>query len=456
METHNEEHGLEIGSLGTAFVPACLLLPLVILFLLPGGGMIGGIGWFWLVLLLCFVMSWMMLGRPTSEEEPAGCCHMEAAEPKFRTLAVDESPSEIDNIMHVRFATESDGVQIFRGPLRVSAQEAFQQLEQAFGESVVPLIQQDEQFGSAIVLMPKAVEEATMERPVKWWLHGLLFALTILTTTLAGAAHQGVNLLEEPTKFAVGLPYAIGLLLILGLHELGHYFAARLHGMNVTPPFFIPVPFGLGTFGAFIQMRSPSQNRRALFDVAVAGPLAGLVVAIPALLIGLQSSNVLVEGPSAGHMTGGTSVGSSLLFAALSKLALGEALQFGHHVQLSPLAFAGWLGLFITALNLLPIGQLDGGHIARAVFGHRTGSAISSIAMWSLFLLALFVWPGLMMWAILVFFMAGRPTPPLNDVTDLNPVRKGLGYVSFAILAAILFPLPHAIWSSVGIHCPYL
>jgi membrane-associated protease RseP (regulator of RpoE activity) len=114
------------------------------------------------------------------------------------------------------------------------------------------------------------------------------------------------------------------------------------------------------------------------------------------------------------------------------------------------------LGLFITALNLLPIGQLDGGHIARAVFGHRTGSSISTVAMWSLFLLALFVWPGLMMWAVLVFFLAGRPTPPLNDVTDLNPVRKAIGYLSFAILAAILLPLPHAFWSRVGIHCPYL
>ena len=434
----------------------CLLLPLVILFLLPSGNMIGGIGWFWLVLLLCFVMSWMMLGRPSNEEEPTAACHMDTEEPEFRTLTVDESPDVVADVMHVRLATESDGVRIFRGPLHVSGQEAFERLEHEFGDNSVPLVQKDEQFGSAIVLMPKAVEEATMERPVRWWLHGLLFGLTILTTTLAGAAHQGLNLLEEPAKFAVGLPYAIGLLLILGLHELGHYFAARLHGMNVTPPFFIPVPFGLGTFGAFIQMRSPSQSRRALFDVAVAGPLAGLVVAIPALLIGLQSSTVLVEAPAAGHMTGGTSVGSSLLFAAVSKLALGDALEFGHNVQLSPLAFAGWLGLLITALNLLPIGQLDGGHIARAVFGHRTGSAISSIAMWSLFLLALFVWPGLMMWAILVFFMAGRPTPPLNDVTDLNPIRKGLGYVSFAILAVILLPLPHAFWSSVGIHCPYL
>jgi Zn-dependent protease len=183
--------------------------------------------------------------------------------------------------MQVRFATASDDVRIFRGPLRVSGDQASARLNQAFGQTFVPLVQQDEQFGSAIVLMPKNSEEATMERPVRWWLHALLFVLTMFTTTLAGAAHQGVNLLAEPARFAVGLPYAIGLLLILGLHELGHYFAARYHGMTVTPPFFIPIPFGLGTFGAFIQMRSPAENRRALFDVAVAGPLAGLIVAIP-------------------------------------------------------------------------------------------------------------------------------------------------------------------------------
>jgi membrane-associated protease RseP (regulator of RpoE activity) len=434
----------------------CLLLPLVILFLLPGGEMISGIGWFWLLLLLCFLMSWMMLGRPESEEEPVRSCRLHAENPEFRALAVDELPRELTDIMQVRFATASDGARIFRGPLRVSGDQASARLNQAFGQTFVPLVQQDEQFGSAIVLLPKVVDEATMERPVRWWLHGLLFVLTIFTTTLAGAAHQGVNLLVEPARFAVGLPYSIGLLLILGLHELGHYFAARYHGMSVTPPFFIPVPFGLGTFGAFIQMRSPAENRRALFDVAVAGPLAGLVPAIPALWIGLQSSTVIVETPGAETAMGGASVGSSLLFAALSKLALGDALQFGHSLQLSPLAFAGWLGLFITALNLLPIGQLDGGHIARAVFGHRTGSSISTVAMWSLFLLALFVWPGLMMWAVLVFFLAGQPTPPLNDVTDLNPVRKAIGYLSFAILAAILLPLPHAFWSRVGIHCPYL
>jgi membrane-associated protease RseP (regulator of RpoE activity) len=230
---------------------------------------------------------------------------------------------------------------------------------------------------------------------------------------------------------------------------------ARRHGIKVTPPYFIPVPFALGTFGAFIQMRSPTENRRSLFDVAVAGPLAGLVVAIPALLIGLRSSTV-IPGDAASGMMAGTSVGSSVLFALLAKLSLGPALEYGHVLQLSAMAFAGWLGLFVTALNLLPIGQLDGGHMATAMFGRRVGGTIGTVAMWTLLLLAIFVWPGLTMWAILVFFIAGTSAMPLNDVTPITAKQQWVGYGTFAILGLILAPLPHSLWSAAGIHCPYI
>jgi membrane-associated protease RseP (regulator of RpoE activity) len=203
-------------------------------------------------------------------------------------------------------------------------------------------------------------------------------------------------------------------------------------------------------------MRSPTENRRALFDVAVAGPLAGLAVAIPALLIGLRTSTIVPGTDPQLGMMGGTSVGSSILFALLSKLSLGSSLQYGHILHLSPLAFAGWLGLLVTALNLLPIGQLDGGHIAHALFGRRVGDTIGTVAMWSLLLLAIFVWPGLTLWAIIVFFIAGTTVPPLNDLTPLNPGRRWLGYATFIILGLILTPLPHSLWSSAGIHCPYM
>ena len=367
----------------------CILLPLMILFLLPGGAILSSSRFFWMGMLLCLWVLFTMLGTEAAEAP-----------------VVDEEER----------------------PLRASGNITAQ------------------------------TEGEFVEREPRAWVNWLLFTLTIVTTTLAGAAHQGVDLLREPSRFAVGLPYALGLLLILGFHEFGHYFMARRHGIRVTLPYFIPVPFALGTFGAFIKMRSPARDRRALFDVAVAGPIAGLIVAIPALLIGLRSS-AIIAAPDAidgGMMHHGASVGSSVLLAFLAKLSLGPALLEGHVLQLSPLAFAGWLGLLVTALNLLPIGQLDGGHIAHAMFGQRAGETIGSVAMWTLLLLGLFVWPGLLTWAIIVFFIAGHGAAPLNDVTPLKPSQRWLGYAAFAILALIITPLPHTLWSAAGIHCPYM
>ncbi len=426
-----------------------ILLPLIILFLTPSGGMLHGGMFFWMGLLLCFWMISMLCGT-RAESVP---------EVTARPLNAEEQPVAVKEVMDVRFAEEDNGVRIFRGRLRAPAAAVYDKLKRALGAESAPMVQADEQFGAAILLFPGPMAKAVAEQHARPWVNWLLFALTIVTTTWAGAAHQGVNLLLDPGRFTVGLPYSLGLLLILGVHELGHYFMARHHHIQVTLPYFIPMPFALGTFGAFIKMRSPAENRRALFDVAVAGPLAGLVIAIPALLIGLRSSVIIAEStePAAGMMMhGGTSVGSSVLLAFLAKLSLGPVVLEGHVLQLSPLAFAGWLGLMVTALNLLPIGQLDGGHIAQAMFGRRAGDTIGSVAMWTLLLLGLFVWPGLLTWAIIVFFIAGRDTPPLDDVTPLTPLRRCLGYAAFAILALILAPLPHTLWNAAGIHCPYM
>lgn len=430
-------------------------IPLLFMMLAPGGGMMGSFLWTWIIVFLCV---WMLASMAAAGRMADRQPDEQTEEESVRMIPDGDQPEVVRSVMDVRVATRQQGAGIFRGRLLIPADEALRRLQTDLGENAVSLLQQDEELGTAIVLMNKPTEEAVLERPTRLWLHWLLFGLTFLTTTWAGALHQGVNLLQQPGAFTVGLPYSIGLLLILGVHELGHYFTARHHGLNVTPPFFIPIPFALGTFGAFIQMKSPTRNRRALFDVAVAGPLAGLVVAIPALLIGLQNSEVLPpDAEIAGGMLGhGTSAGSSLLFALLSKIALGEQLQDGYLVQLSPLAFAGWLGLFITALNLMPIGQLDGGHMARAMFGRRVGETIGSVAMWSLFLLAIFVWPGLLFFALLIFFIAGRGTPPLNDITPISPGRRWIGYATFLILAMILIPLPHKFWQAADIYCPYL
>lgn len=426
-----------------------LLLPVVLLFLLPAGGFVAGGHWFWMLLVLSFWLMLLSLGVPEEAEVSP------VAPATKRMLYPEEQPAAVREVMDVEVATAEPGFQVFRGRLREAADSAYHKLKSALPGAAAPLLQEDNAGGTVIFLPQARSLELESEPSVRLWVHWLLLLATIVTTTAAGAAYQGVNLWREPERFAAGLPYSLGLMAILGVHELGHYFTAKRYGIRVTPPYFIPVPFALGTFGAFIQMRSTPENRKALFDVAIAGPLAGLVIAVPALLVGLRSSTVVPGDAAAVGWIHGTSVGSSVLFALLAKLSLGQSLAAGHVLQLSPLAFAGWLGLFITALNLVPVGQLDGGHIVQALFGGRIAGTIGSMAMWSLLLLALFVWPGLMMWAILVFFIAGRVAPPLNDLTPLTPGRQWLGYAALVILALILVPLPHSLWSQMGIHCPY-
>ena len=257
-----------------------LTLPILILFFFPGGALVPGI-WFWMLVLLTVMLIWSLLGRPDDERAP------NFSGPQ--TVPPEEQPAAVQRVLAIDESLAiHGGIRVFRGALRENADTAFANLKREIGSGTVPLLQKEGDGRTAIVLLPRPVEEATMERPVRPWLHWLLLALTFFTTTFAGAAHQGINLVRDPFLFSVGLPYSVALLAILGCHELGHYFTARYHGMRVTPPFLIPVPFALGTFGAFIQMRSPAENRRALFDVAVAGPLAGLVIAIPTLYFGLN------------------------------------------------------------------------------------------------------------------------------------------------------------------------
>jgi membrane-associated protease RseP (regulator of RpoE activity) len=342
----------------------------------------------------------------------------------------------------------------FEGHLKSEPEEAYRQICQALAsEPVTPVLLEGSEHDVRVMVLPGQMAEQPREKP-KWAVHWLLFAATIVTTTWAGALDAGVNLLQQPGQFAVGLPYSLGLLLILGAHELGHYFTARAHGIRVTPPFFIPVPFALGTFGAFIKIKSLTPNRRALFDVAVAGPLAGLVFAVPALLIGLHYSQIIPNGGADTPGSNSTQFGTSILLAFLAKIALGASVH--DQLSLHPLAFAGWLGLIVTALNLVPIGQLDGGHISHALFGSRHSRTISTVGMALLFLLAMFVWPGLILWAFVVFFIAGtRDTPAANDVTPLDPARKLLAYFTFLLLLLII-PVPWALFSKIGLHSPYL
>jgi Zn-dependent protease len=429
------------------------LVPLLVLIIIGEKGLgISPLLVAMILLVLCFAAgAFMGTGRrdEESEDEPE---KNRPSDDRIRMLV-----NELQPFLSVNGWNVADGVVQFEGALRTDPADAVREMNERLASSQLrAVLTEAEQNRVHVTLVPVAAEEPAEKKP-NWWLHGTLLLLTLATTTWAGALQQGVDLLQNPANFSVGLPYSIGLLLILGAHELGHYFAARHHRIQVTPPYFIPAPFALGTFGAFISMRGLAQDRRALFDVAVAGPLAGLVFAIPALLFGLHDSKVITGDAPIGLSHSGVEIGSSLLMALLSKLALGPAAVEGHRLILHPLAFAGWLGLLLTALNLLPIGQLDGGHIAHALFGSRRARTISNVALVSLFLLAFFVWPGLIMWAFIVFFVAGtRDTPAANDLTPLDPSRQALGYFAFVLLALILVPVPHSLYGNFGIHCPYV
>ena len=209
-----------------------LLLPLAILFLTPGGAFLGGGIWFLITVLLSFWLIRGILGSPMK------CSRVE---PQIHTLDTAEEPSAVREVMGIRVRTEEAGIKVFRGKLSVPAAIAYEKLKLAFRGSAIPMVREDDQAGAAILLVPDATGNSSSERPIRAWVHWLLFGLTLMTTTWAGAAHQGVDLLREPGRFVVGLPYALGLMAILGVHELGHYFTARKHGMRVTPPYFIQI-----------------------------------------------------------------------------------------------------------------------------------------------------------------------------------------------------------------------
>lgn len=275
-----------------------------------------------------------------------------------------------------------------------------------------------------------------------------LLVVTIFTTTRAGAHIAGfadVDLLADPALALQGLPYALALMFILGVHESGHYFMARRYDMKATLPYFIPIPLFLGTFGAFIQLRSRVPNRRALFDVGIAGPLSGLVVSIPLLLWGLAHSDV-VEFPENASLLNFEALdpGASIALALLSKLALGSQLAADNAIHLHPVAVAGCLGLVVTALNLMPVGQLDGGHIVHAMFGQRTGAFIGRICRFLVMGLA-FIHNELIIWAILLFFIPAADEPALNDVSELDDKRDFWGLFALTVLVLIVLPIPGAL-----------
>ncbi|GAB4387593.1 MAG: site-2 protease family protein [Thermodesulfovibrionales bacterium] len=270
--------------------------------------------------------------------------------------------------------------------------------------------------------------------------HIALFAATFLTTLGAGALHQGVDPLSEPGRILEGLPFSFTLMLILLSHELSHYIASRAHHTHATLPYFIPAPSIIGTFGAFIKMKSPIITRKALIDIGASGPIVGFVISVAACVVGLSQSQVVSV---TGQEQYALSLGDSLLFLGLSKLLLNVPPE-GHDVLLHPVAFAGWIGLFVTSLNLLPIGQLDGGHISYAFLGevHRK---VSTGLVFVLAVMGLF-WAGWTLWALLMVILGLGHPPVQRWEVPLDGRRKLIGGLSLVVFVITFTPRPFTLW----------
>jgi len=265
----------------------------------------------------------------------------------------------------------------------------------------------------------------------------ILFFATVLTTLFAGALQQGINLLKEPFRLWEVYPFSISIMTILLGHEMGHYFASKAHKTKATLPYFIPAPSIIGTFGAFIKMKSPIFTRKALIDIGATGPLVGFILSLIASIIGLKMSKVV---PLTTQGDDFLMLGDSILFSLLVKVILGE-VSASYDVLLSPVAFAGWIGLFVTSMNLIPVGQLDGGHIAYALFG-RYHFYISRVFIFIIVLLGIFYWHGWLVWAALLLFLGLNHPPILVWEYRLSLIRKIVGALSFVLFILTFVPAP--------------
>jgi membrane-associated protease RseP (regulator of RpoE activity) len=421
--------------------------------------------------ILCPILYWWLIqiGRPTSQVKETAVENSNKSDEldekaretpaKVRPIAPTEEvtlrncfPWGIYYLQQIDYRPQAI---ICRGKLRSVPEVAYDTIkdnvEKAFGDRFLLVFQEGLQGQPFFALVPNPwaqsqpkQENENLKRP--FFALGLML-MTLVTTTLYGVEISGqpVDKLTNAWQLLDGLPYGLGLVAILGVRELSHYFAAVSYKIRTTLPYFIPFPLFLGTVGAFIQMRSPIPNRKALFDIAIAGPLGGFVVTVPILLWGLSLSTVV---PPTDNTTllnvQALDPSFSFLLAVMSKIALGDRLTAGMAIALHPLAVAGYIGAIVTALNLMPVGALDGGHIVHAMYGQRTAAIVAQLARMFMLFRAFdkhdFLW-----WAIILFLMPVIDRPALNDVTELDNKRDFLGLFALLLLLAILLPLPGAV-----------
>ncbi len=329
----------------------------------------------------------------------------------------------------------------FRGRFLVDSADCFDELRAIFeAHGFTPFVREED--GRLAIIAEPGVHVAA---PSNGYINLVLFLVTIMATLVTGAFYDARSV-DEVWHFWNGWPFALSIMLILGAHEMGHYIMARYHKVPVTLPYFIPLPIisPIGTMGAVIRMKGPIKNRRALHDIGVAGPLAGLVFAIPILLYGLYTSDVGPISPT------GMMEGNSLLYAGAKVLVFGRFLPNGtEDVYLNQMAWAGWVGLLVTAMNLMPLGQLDGGHVTYTLLGDRAKNLFAPI-MAGLIGLAVFsflvdntmTW---VLWIFLLFFLGRIHAEPLDDVTPLDTKRRWIAIFTLVVFVLVFVPIPFRI-----------
>jgi hypothetical protein len=298
---------------------------------------------------------------------------------------------------------------------------------------------------------------AAPPRRQRYWLHILLFILTVFTTLMVGTQlernfQQGVPIFslddsalplfpvafiwQQPSRLFMGVPFSLTLMTILLAHEMGHYIMCLRYGVYATLPFFIPAPTLIGTMGAFIRIKSPIRSRAALFDIGIAGPIAGFIVAFIVLLFGLMMSK-----PAPGTIAQGDIVVSfPFIFQFVHWFIMGSGMP-GMSLEsmlLHPMAIAAWVGMFATALNLLPGGQLDGGHIIYAL-SPRLHRYVSLLTVGALLPMGYFLWPGWFVWALLLT-VSGMRHPNVSPWPELSPGRRLLGVLALVMLVVTITP----------------
>ncbi len=290
----------------------------------------------------------------------------------------------------------------------------------------------------------------------EWILPIILFLATLASTTFAGLFYVGgddrffvtaIVAASHPSILIRGLPFSLTFITILLAHELGHFFACRYYGIRCTPPFFIPLPISIaGTLGAFIRIKSQFNHKRALFDVGVAGPLAGFAFVLPALFIGIAFSRLIPKG----NFLGGYNFGEPLIFRWIGKLVLGYRPATQDMIA-HPIAMAAWFGLLATCLNLIPIWQLDGGHIAYAIFGRDIQRKLSVVATVGLILLSFLGWPipSYLVFGVLLLLLGARfrfyHPPTMFEEEEVGPGRVLIGILALLILVVSFTPVPISI-----------